>query len=103
MEYTKMTKTTTKSGGPNYKGLYQELQKTLPRERDRTANLIKSNLDMSRELAEQDDMIQELKTLDCRQCLNLEDVVKERDTLFKYCVSLAAICILCMVWVITLI
>jgi len=41
---------------------------------------------------------QKLAALDCRQCLNQENLVKENKTMFRYLIAMAGITIASLLW-----
>ena len=88
----------TKSGAPNYKGLYQATQKTLAEEREKIVEL---NTDLKQAEAAYNALMHGNVRAMSREgeLLNQRDeAIQQNKTMFKYVVSMAVITILVLVW-----
>ena len=95
----------TKSGAPNYKGLYQATQKTLAEEREKIVELntelrfcyaARGNVSKEIELirADNDQLMQDMHSTAIREM----QLIQQNKTMFIYVVSMAVITILVLVW-----
>ncbi len=73
--------------------------------KDNEDNLIKKVEQLQQELTDIKSDYRKLKTdcrklatLDCRQCLNQENLVKENKTMFRYLIAMAGITITSLLW-----
>ena len=81
----------TKSGAPNYKGLYQATQKTLAEEREKIVGL---NTALGRADRDSDQLMRDMDHTAIREM----QLIKQNKTMFIYVVSMAVITILTLVW-----